>query len=477
MKVLLICPPPIRIRFNISGVYPLPPLGLAYIASVLEKKNFDVEILDMPALRMLPEDLHGYFKNNNYSLYGLSCNIFNLKYGFEISRLIKRINSKAKIILGGHCNTFPPELIFEYGTDFDVIIRGEGEEVTLQLCKNLQDWGEFYNLDEIYGISYKKGNRIITSPAPAYLDLNNLPFPARHLLPNKRYRMHPPFNLYPPLTLMETSRGCNYNCTFCTLSQQLRERSVANIIEEIREVITKFGIREIHFIDPNFTYNKNRIMQLCGSLMKERLRVKWTCKTRVDLVSEDLLKAMSKAGCYMISYGVESGSQKILDSLNKDITTEDIEDAFVSSKKAKIRTLAYVLLGSPGENKNTVKETIRLVRKIRPDFVLYGELLPDPSSILVKQLIDKNKLKYNDLAKFYILNNRDIFKEKTITNIFKKNISKYLAIANKSFYFNLNYVFYRLKNLKNINDFLNLIKGVYFLILDRFKSERHVEVH
>lgn len=470
MKIILISPPPIRIRFNISGVYPLPPLGLAYIASVLEKNNFDVEILDMPALKMKIEDFYKYLRDRTYHIYGLSCNIFNLNNGIYISQVIQKMNPKAKVILGGRCTGFPPEIIFKYGPDFDIIVKGEGEEVMLNLCKKLDKKGGREDLFDIPNISFRNNGEIVTNPVSTYIDLDKLPFPARHLLPNKYYKMHPPFGIYPPLTLIETSRGCRYNCIFCTLPQQIRERSVNNVVEEIKEVVDKFKVKEIHFVDPNFTYNQERIKALCTCLINEKIRVKWTCKTRVDLVSEDLLKAMSDAGCYMISYGVESGSQKILNFLNKNITIDKIKETFILSKKTKIRTIAYILLGSPGEDNNTVEETIRLVKKIKPDYVLYGELLPDPNSILVKQAIDKIELNYEDLAKFYILNGRNIFKEKTITDISKENINRWLTVANKSFYFNFNYILYRLKNLKNINDFLNLIKGVYFLIVDKLSS-------
>lgn len=466
MKVFLIAPPTVRIRGNISGVYPLPPLGLAYIAAVLEQNGFEVDILDMPALKIGIEDLPNYLRNNDYSLCGLSCNLFNLKSGIKIARLIKEINPKAKIVVGGRCNSFSPEIIFKYGPDFDIIVRGEGEETVVNLCKMLRDGKEnFYTLP---GIAFRDNGKINTNSQPPYINLDKLPFPARNLLPNKYYRMHPPFGIYPPITIMETSRGCVYNCKFCNLPQPIRERAVSNIMEEIKELIIKLRIREIHFVDPNFTYNQNRIMQLCNRLLEEKISVKWTCKTRVDLVSKSLLESMSKAGCYMISYGVESGSQEILNDLNKDITIDQTVEAFNLTKNAKIRTIAYVLLGSPNENENTVRDTVELAKKINPDFVLYGELLPDPSSSLVKQALRENNLSYEDIADFYIAG-KDIFKEKSVTGIAKSDIDRWMSYANKSFYIRISYIFQRLRKLKNLKDLFNLIAGVYFLTQDKLK--------
>lgn len=467
MKILLIVPSIARLRFNLSGIYPLPPLGLAYIASVLEKHNFDVRILDMPALKMESEDLSGYLKENSYTVYGLSCGVFNLTEGIKIAALLKRISPNSKVILGGHCNSFSPETIFNYGRAFDILVKGEGEGVMLNLCRQIREKNGLCNLEKIAGISYRDDGRVISTSPPPYLNLDTLPFPSRHLLPNRHYRMHPPFNIYPPLTLMETSRGCVYNCSFCCLSQPLRERSVSNIVEEIKEVIERFKIREIHFIDPNFTYNPHRIMTLCESLLDEDIRFAWTCKTRVDLVSSSLLKMMAKAGCYMISYGVESGSQQILNNLNKQISTDNIRNAFDMTRNAKIRTIAYLMVGSPGEDDNTVKETRDLLRAIRPDFILCGELCPDPNSILARSAISENKIFYNGLIDFFIFGKGDGFiTERNIANISRRDIRRWVSIVNRSFYFRINYIIYRLRNLKCLRELLNLVRGAYFLIKD-----------
>jgi len=463
MRILLIAPPTVRIKGNISGVYPLPPLGLAYIAAVLEKDNFSVDILDIPVLKIKMESLPAYFRDNKYSVYGLSCNLFNLRNGIEIAKQIKEINPKAKIIIGGRCNSFSPETIFKHGPDFDIIVKGEGEEVMLNICSMLRDGNE--NFYTVPGVSFKDNGKIIINPQPPYVNLDKLPLPARHLLPNKYYKIHPPFGIYPPVTIMETSRGCVYNCTFCSLSSPLRERSVNNVIEEIKEITSRFKIKEIHFVDPSFTYNQERIMELCNHLIRNNIRIAWTCKTRVDLVCKDLLEVMSKAGCYMISYGVESGSQAILNYLNKDITVEQTIEAFNLTKNAKIRTIAYVLLGSPKEDDDTVKKTTKLVEKIKPDFVLYGELLPDPNSPLVKQTARDNHINNKDIADFYI-GGKNIFREKSITGAAKGDINRWMSYANRSFYIRIDYIFRKLRNLKNLQDLLNLVKGTYFLIYD-----------
>lgn len=470
MRVLLIAVPSVRIRFNISGIYSLPPLGLAYIASALEKEQCSVEILDMPALRMPLERLPSFLKDRDYEVYGISCNILNLKNGIQVSHLIRALKPQAKIVLGGLCSTFPPELLFQYGPDFNMVVRGEGEATMSEVCQRLRTGA---SLEGVKGLSYKDKEEIISNPNREYIDINSFPFPARHLLPNKSYRLHPPFGIYSPVTLMETSRGCAYGCTFCTINRKrVRERSIDHTFAEIDELINKFKIKEIYFVDPNFTVNQERIRGLCERMLENNIKVAWTCKTRVDLVSDDLLRIMSEAGCYMICFGVESGSQDILNQLNKKISVENIKSAFSSSRKYKIRTLASLLISSPGETDSTVLDSIRLVKSIKADFVSYGELLPAPNSLLTIRAMKREQINCEDIAEFFI-NNKDIFQQRTITGHSRKDIERWLTKANRSFYCRVSWIMSRLLNIKNFRELFNLASGTFFLILDKMWLQRN----
>jgi radical SAM superfamily enzyme YgiQ (UPF0313 family) len=201
-------------------------------------------------------------------------------------------------------------------------------------------------------------------------------------------------------------------------------------------------------------------------LAAENHGIKWTCKTRVDLVSQDLLDAMAGAGCYMISYGVEAGSQQILKNLQKEITVGDTEKAFLQTKNAGIRSLAYVLLGSPGEGEDTVKETVNLVRRIKPDFVLYGKLMPDPNSTLVRTLYDNKSLTQEEVFRFYVFGESIL--QEVISGISEGKVNHWLSSANRDFYLRPSYILRRLSTLKNVRDLLTLFKGSLFLLRDRF---------
>jgi anaerobic magnesium-protoporphyrin IX monomethyl ester cyclase len=465
MRILLIAPPIIRMKYNIGGgVYPLPPLGLAYIASVLEQHGFGVDILDMPILRTGIKDLHRLLKKNQYDVYGLSCTIFNLSEGIKIAGLIKDINPNSRFVLGGHCNVFSPELIFKYGADFDIIVRGEGEEVMLNLCNQLNN-GACPDLYKIKGISFQDGRRVVNTSNAPYLNLDTLPFPARHLLPHRLYKMYPPFNLFPPVTLIETSRGCMHNCTFCSISQSARERAIENVIEEIKEVTGKFKVRGVRFVDSNFVHNAERISHLCDRILEEHIKLAWTCETRIKAIPEDVLKKMSAAGCYMIAYGVESGSKKILDLLNKGITAEEIMNTFRLTRKAGIKTIAYLMLGLPEEDSSSFRETLRLVKKIEPDFVLYTELFPIPGSPLTKKLMKSGQITEERLAEYYILH-KDIFRKRSFGGYPRNKIKQRQFLATLRFYFDIRFIMRRLKEVRNLQELFYLVKGVYFFLLD-----------
>ena len=465
MDICLIAPPTVRVRYNTSGVYPMPPLGLAYIAAVLEKEGYGVEIYDMPALKAGIPQLERYLDTKNFYIYGLTCNIFNIKYAVEIANFIKARDKKSKIILGGRCTSLPPEAIFKLCDNLDIIVHGEGEQVMLELCKFFDNKdNEPGKIAGVKGISYKSNGKVIKTETAPFIDLDTLPAPARYLLPNNRYKMHPPFGAYPPLTIMETSRGCAYKCSFCSLPAPVRERSVSNIISEIKGLVSNYGIKEVHFVDPNFTYNPDRIKKLCNQMIEDKINIHWSCKTRVDLVSQDLLRLMSQSGCYMVSYGVESGRQDILGLLNKQITTKNTLDAFEWTHKAGIRSLAYAIIGYPGEDDSAIEATKALVHRINPDFVLYNEFFLIPGSPLANQYLLDNKLDYDGLVGFY-------FQEGS-SDISRTRYSGYLKRLNKAFYCRFSYVLMRIMKIRNLQDAANMVKGVAYLIIDKIRSKR-----
>ena len=266
----------------------------------------------------------------------------------------------------------------------DVIIRGEGEKTIVELMKALQEGPDL--MDQVLGITYRKGNCIKSNPTrPPILGLDSLPFPAFNLLPMEKYRLHPPFGRRTPAMPIITSRGCPYRCIFCSKSvfgKKYRANSPSYVVDEILFLKQKFGIEEIKFYDDSFTLDRKRIFEICRLLKKEKIDIEWTCETRVNLVDSDLLSVMKDAGCYMIEYGVESGVQEILCNLKKDITLKETVEAFDSTHKLGIETVAYFMLGAPEETVETISKTIEFAKKLDPDFAQFSILTPLPGTEL-----------------------------------------------------------------------------------------------
>lgn len=447
-------------------------MGLAYIAAVLERKGHDVSILDMPALRMNLENLKKFGSANEVDIYGISCTLFSLREGIKCARIIKNVRPKAKVILGGYCTMFSPDTILTKAPFFDFIVRGEGEYTMLELCDALEEKEKIHH---VAGLSFKEDGEIFHNPdRPPINNLDELPFPARHLLPNGRYKLHPPFGIYNPITTMEASRGCPYNCIFCCFSHAYRCRSVNRIVEEIEHVINEYKIKEIYFVDPTFTLDEPRIVQMCDEVIERGLKFAWTCQTRPDLVSKPLLNKMKEAGCYLISYGIESGSQEILDKLKKDTREEQIEKAITWTREARIRSSAYLIIGSPGETVESVKKTLGLMSQIEPDYVSYSGISILPGTKVYRDTIQNISPK-NDWYENFLFSDKTSEWPIYATPAFPRaEISKWIEQGLKEFYLNPKYWIRRLLDLKSISDAKNLVRGITLLASDHTLLKRDI---
>lgn len=464
MKINLINLPADRFLFTTPGV--LPPLGLAYIASVLINDGHKVKIMDIPAGNISEHSFRASLVNDDSDIYGISSTLFGLKEALKYSAIIKKIKPDKRIVLGGLCTVLPAEVILRNAAEIDIVVTGEGEAAMRKLA------GAAHGLSSIEGISYRLNGRIAGNPAAAPLSLDGLPPAARHLLPNKRYRLHPPFGLYSPVTSMETSRGCPYRCRFCCLSHSYRYRKAGSVADEIQYLARAYAIKEIYFVDHTFTVSEERTYRLCEEILRRKLKIRWTCKTRVDCVSSGLLKIMKKAGCYMISYGVESGSQEILDKLKKDITTLQIEDAFRWTRQAGIRSIAYLLIGSPEENKKSIMATIKLAGKIKPDYVLYGALAIDPASELYPEALAKGMIGQDYFEKLLFSQGASDWPLYATADLPRNEITGYVRMATRRFYLRPSYWAGRLRKIRTPRELAVMFKGLAFLLSDLFVQKK-----
>jgi len=324
MRILLINPPNLNL---ISSVLPSvleeergcnPPLGLLYIAGYLKGKeeNYEVRVIDSPVENLNYSQLKEKIKEFNPEIIGISTMSFTIIDALKTAKITKEIDSRIKVIFGGpHVHIYGKETLALGNSDF--IILGEGEKTFYQLVKNIDDEEK---LKEIPGlIFYDKKRNLVHTGSPQFIEnLDELPFPARELIDNKKYFSVLGANNL--VTTMITSRGCPYHCLFCDrphLGKKFRARSPKNVVDEMEECLKKYRIKEFLIYDDTFTINRQRVIDICYEIIKRKLKIIWDIRARVDIIDKEMLLALKKAGCQRIHYGVESGTQKILNVLRK----------------------------------------------------------------------------------------------------------------------------------------------------------------
>jgi radical SAM superfamily enzyme YgiQ (UPF0313 family) len=377
-----------------------PHLGLAYIAAVLEAERHAVRIIDIDAEALTYDNLGKIIEIEKPELVGITATTPVFYSALKMAEIVRK-NSSAYTVIGGiHATLMPVECAESSFIDFVVV--GEGEKTIIELVNSILNKSDFAN---IKGLTYKKGKEIIQNEAREPIqDLDAIPFPARHLFKNQKYT-YPDALRYPASPII-TSRGCPGNCTFCTAKflhgKRFRCRSAENVLDEIELLIKDYGVREIHIWDDNFITNRNRVFAFRDGIVKRNIKVLFSFPNgiRADFINRDILKALKDFGTYSVAIGVESGNQNILDMIQKGIKLEQIENAFELAKEMKLETWGFFLLGLPGEDKNTMKDTIDFAIKLDPDIAKFHVLKPFPKSVVYDQLkaqgliVDENYIHY-----------------------------------------------------------------------------------
>jgi radical SAM superfamily enzyme YgiQ (UPF0313 family) len=437
------------------------------VAALLEKNGYSVKILDLPALGLSENFLPPILHQEKPNVVGITAMTPTINSALKVARKVKETNSDIFVILGGAHATLLPEETLRSALEIDFIVRGEGEQTTLELVKAVDENPR--EISQVLGITYREGLSVKSNPLrPPISDLDDLPFPAFHLLPMGKYRLHPPFGRRPRVMPIITSRGCPFRCVFCSkavFGKKYRSNSHAYIVDEIRYLNEKFGVKEIKFYDDVFTLDRERVIAICMKLKEQGMDIPWSCETRVDLVDSELLKVMKNAGCYMIEYGVESGDQGILNSLKKDITLEKSIEAFKLTHEAGIGTAAYFMVGSPQETPGTIKETIEFAKKLDPDFVQFSIATPYPGTELYGLVSEDRHVpekweeyKYDAHPKAV---GNPSFGSETLSI---EELRKWREKAYISFYLRWGYVWKRLRKMTSVGDFRTNISGLRMLI-------------
>jgi len=442
----------------------MPPLGLCYLAAVARQSGFSGAIEDLcikPKNRL--HNLKNILAARSAKIYGLSASIFNLPAAKAIVEEIKRMYPDAWVVLGGPCTAFSPSTLFQAVPSADIIVFGEGEASFLRILQTVRSGSDLRSVDIPGTVAKWNFKKDVCTPEPMNVNMNALPFPARDMTDVYRYHGHPPFELYPPITTVETMRGCPYQCNFCTIRHTVKVRDIDKVVAEISHITARYGFREIYFVDPTFTADRDRTLKLCESLVKKNFDLHWTCKSRVDLLDDELAQAMYRAGCYMMSLGAESGNQSMLNVLNKGTTVDQIVKGVSTLSKVGIRSLMYFMVASPGETDQSIADTVRILKQTKADFLLVGELLPDPSSGLFKTMCAEGKTSEADLLKLYAGDYEKVLHSGFFHPASRRAIKQWMRKLMVGFYFRPSYFYQRMIGLRNMRDLTNLIHGGFLL--------------
>lgn len=398
MKVALVNPPYFDSSFmeNVGIVEnkarKLPPLSIMYVSSILKKNGHESIIVDAVAEKLSENDVAKILRKFNPDIIGFSILTPSIRRAFEFMGYLKEKLS-VPVVAGGHMIQYYPEAILSNKV-IDYIVIGSAIHSFPKLLEALENGGE---LNKIKGIGFKKeGRLIINYPDDMRKRINELPFPDREGINNHLY--YSIVSDERPYTIMITSSGCIYKCSFCPMGRlPYEERNIEDVVDEIEECVKKYGIREIDIQDDNFLLNKERAIDIMEEIARRNIDVKISCRARVDSIDENVLKILKNGGCNLIMYGIESGNDEILRKEHKGITKREIEKIVKMTKKHGIKTLGFFIVGNKGETRKTIVQSISFSRKLPLDYVQFFHMVIKPGTELYDDIKEREKKDYFEM--------------------------------------------------------------------------------
>jgi len=433
----------------------IQPLALAYLAASAREVGCEVRLVDLNILNKDYDYLINLLKKIKPKVVigGFATpSIFN---DMKLCRIVKE-QYDLKVGVWGPVPSVLRDFLFKKFQNLDFIIENEPEFTVREIAQNIKK-GKKEIFKNVKGISYRKNHKIIFNGFRQPGRLDDIPIPAYDLLPMKLY--HTPYNRKLPMTIMRSSRGCPYSCIFCLIGgfeekrvgygSYWRAHSPERVLKEIKYLVDKFGIKEINFFDAEFTIDKKRVIDICKKIIRERIDIMWNCNARVDGVDIKVLEWMKRAGCYAISYGVESINKKVIQICKKNITSQQVERAIKLTKSVGIQPALYFMIGLPGETVGSIKENIEFAKRVSLEYDLRPQCTiatPYPGTIFYK-MAKKNKWIKGGIEKF----------EQTTAAISYPNLSQYqLEYWHKQFYkqvvLNPKRIVKRIMRIRHINE-------------------------
>jgi radical SAM superfamily enzyme YgiQ (UPF0313 family) len=433
---------------NERGTY--PPLGLLSIAAYLQKhgpEGIHVQVLDTVLLELTEHQVEEYIRNEAPDVVGVQTLTFTLLDSLAMARIAKKVNPDITTVLGGrHCDIYPVETLSQPGVDF--VVSGDGEVVMTRLIEHLHDLDY---LEGLSGLCFRRGDRVIHNKGILIENLDDLPFPARDLTPYRDYRFL--LAKQAVYTTLITSRGCPFGCTYCDdANRKFRFLSAQRVVDEIMDCKRRLGINHFFIFDSTFVVNRQRVLDICKLLVDNKAEISFDIRSRVDLMDDEMLLALRQAGCIRIQYGVESGDNRILANIGKQITVEQVRDMIHRTRKYGFEILCDFMIGLPGETEDEVEKTIKLALELDINYAQFAITTPYPDTKLYDYGMKEGL--FGDFWREFSQAPQEGYEAPSWYEYFDRTQLNHLMMnAYKRFYFRGSRVFSEFRNLATVSEF------------------------
>ncbi|MCS7132689.1 MAG: B12-binding domain-containing radical SAM protein [Aigarchaeota archaeon] len=396
MRILFITPPTPSVVKEVLGSGG-PPLGLAYLAATAREEGWEPGIIDALTEGLSLRELERRISGFDPDVVGITATTSMMPDVYEVAKIVKGVNEGALVLLGGPHATFMAHEILRECPHVDLVVRGEGEETLREILGKLEKGHSFR---DVLGVTYREGGLIKDNPPrPLIRDLDALPHPEYDLLPMEKYVVNGV-----RFGAVMTSRGCPYNCVFCSSSLQFgkgwRSHSVDRVIDELKILSEEFGVKEVEFLDDTFTLNPKRVEEISKRVVEEKLDISWSASSRVNTFNYQIGCSMRRAGAHTVYFGIESGSDRTLKFIEKGISRMQSMEAVKAAKRAGLRVLGSFVMGFPYETEDEIRETISFANRVGVDLAQFTIATPYPGTRLWEIALEKNLLLTRNWRKF-----------------------------------------------------------------------------
>lgn len=476
MKILLINPPRFKkisvIReIRCAGLTPgsiYPPLKLAYTAALLKNNGFESKIIDSNAEDHNWDELREIIKKESPQIVIFTSSPSTMANDAQVAKICKEIDKNIITVLDDtHIAPVMSQRVLNQFIQIDILLNSGSENTALKICQSPAD------LAQIKGIAFRKNKEVVENEQPPNFDIGNQPLPLYDGLPIKKYTSIST-SRRKPFAMITTSVGCPFDCSFCIVGgatvyrgygKKWQAKTPEKVIKEIEYLVNNFKVRSIYFFDETFTVDKDRVEKICQLIIEKRFKIEWACNSRTDTIDDNTIKLMKEAGCWKICFGVESGSQKVLDLASKKTNLEQTRKVFKIAKKAGICATASTMIGLPGETKETLEQTMQFIKSLHPYRAQILITIPYPGTRLYEEI-----KKQGFLEKDYSFTGYDAYGICDEPALRTEHLSaSELQTQQKKmiykFYLSPYFFIQMIKNIKSWNYIVNLFKALKQLII------------